>query len=303
MDRRVALVVAVLGVAVFAGCLSTMPSTPAAPGDAIPADSDTVNATVTRVVDGDTVEIRYDDGSTATVRLLGIDTPETRGGTNPAEFEGVPETEAGRACLADEADEATRALETLAGGEPVVVAVDPQSDRRDRYDRLLAYVVADGVNANERLVERGHARVYDSTFSLSDRFYDLEADAQDARRGVWRCIDPDETATVDGLGVRVVADAPGDDRENPNGEYVVLSNDGTDPLAIGNWTVSDEAGHSYTFPTDATVPASGSVRLYSGSGTDTATEYYRGDDPIWNNDGDTVTVRAENGTVVASESY
>ncbi|WP_018257087.1 lamin tail domain-containing protein [Halomicrobium katesii] len=301
MDRRRSLLVALVALAALAGCLSGGPQTPAAPGDAVPAGSDTVNATVTRVVDGDTVEIRYDDGTFDTVRLLGIDTPETRGGTNSAEFEGVPDTAAGRACLERAAGNATRALEALVGGVPVVVAVDPKADRRDRYDRLLAYLVVDGVDANERLVERGHARVYDSTFSRSDRFYDLEANAQDARRGVWACVDP--ATPTGGVGLRVVADAPGDDRENPNGESVVVSNSGGDPLAIGNWTVTDEAGHRYTFPPGATVPANGSVRLHSGSGTDTATEFYRGNGPIWNNDGDTATLRAANGTVVAAASY
>jgi micrococcal nuclease len=205
MDRSFALVVAVLGLAVLAGCLSSLPSTapgtPAAPGDAVPANSETVNATVTRVVDGDTVEVRYANGTFDPVRLLGIDTPETRGGTNPEEFEGVPDTEAGRACLGRAAGNATDALEWIAGGEPVVLAVDPQADRRDRYDRLLAYVVADGVNANERLVERGHARVYDSTFALSERFYELEQAAQDAGRGVWVCADP--VTPVEGVDLRV----------------------------------------------------------------------------------------------------
>ncbi|MBO4249613.1 nuclease, partial [Halomicrobium sp. IBSBa] len=80
-DRRCSLLVAVLALAALAGCLSGGPQTPAAPGDAVPAGSDTV-------------EIRYDNGTFDTVRLLGIDTPETRGGTNPAEFEGVPDTAA-----------------------------------------------------------------------------------------------------------------------------------------------------------------------------------------------------------------
>lgn len=306
MTRRAVAFLAIACLS-LAGCLSLSPATqtpvPADPGEAVPADSEELNATVTRVVDGDTVDVRYADGSTDTVRLVGIDTPETRGGTNPEEFEGVPDTEAGRTCLADEADNATRALETLVADEPAVLAVDPNTDRRDRYGRLLAYVVVDGTNANERLVDRGHARVYDTDFALAERFYDLEADAQDARRGVWTCTDPGRSETDSGLSVRVVADAPGDDRENPNGEYAVLTNPTADPLPIGDWTVSDEADHTYTFPPTATVPTDGSVRLYSGSGTDSATEFHRGNGPIWNNGGDTVTVRAENGTVVAQESY
>lgn len=206
MPSRPALV-AVLALFAVAGCLGAGQSTPADPGDAVPADSERRNATVTHVVDGDTVDVRYENGTTDTVRLVGIDTAETRGGTNPTEFEGVPDTQAGRACLAGEADNATSALESLVAGEPVVLAVDAQTDRRDRYDRLLAYVVVDGTNANERLVERGHARVYDTDFTLAETFYDHERAAQDARRGIWRCTDLDSTTSDgDGLSIRVVAE-------------------------------------------------------------------------------------------------
>jgi len=297
---RIGLVVTL---ALLAGCLSVAPATPADPGDSIPADSERLNATVIRVVDGDTVEVRYDDGETDVVRLVGIDTPETRGGTNPAEFEGIPDSAAGRACLARAAENATDALTGFAADEPAVLAIDPDTDRRDRYQRLLAYVVVDGTNLNERLVAAGHARVYDSSFSLAERFYDLEASAQTDRRGLWACTDPDAATAADGLHLRVVADAPSDDRENPNGEFVVLANPTSDPLAIGNWTISDEADHTYTFPPNATIPANGSVRLYSGSGTDTATAFYRDDGPIWNNGGDSATLTAANGTVVADVSY
>jgi micrococcal nuclease len=70
-----------------------------------------------------------------------------------------------------------------------VLAVDARTDRRDRYDRLPAYVV-DGTNANERLVEQGHARVYDTDFGLAEQFYEHERRARDERRGLWRCRDP-----------------------------------------------------------------------------------------------------------------
>lgn len=45
--------------------------------------------TVTETIDGDTIEVRFADGTTGTVRLLGVDTPETYGDMNPSEFPGV----------------------------------------------------------------------------------------------------------------------------------------------------------------------------------------------------------------------
>jgi micrococcal nuclease len=281
------------------------PASPDASGDpGVPADGETREATVTRVVDGDTVEVRYPDGATDTVRLVGVDTPETHGATDPTEFEGVPDNESGRACLADAGERASSALTAWVDGADVTLVVDPETDTRDRYDRLLAYVVHDESNLNYRLVARGHARVYDTAFTRADSFYAAEAEARQAGAGLWACADPASRKTVDGIGVRVVADAPGNDNENRNGEFVVLTNGDDEPHDIGNWTVTDDAGREYTFPAGATIPADESVRLYSGSGTDNETAYFWGSNgAIWNNDGDTVTVRNESGAVVVQQSY
>lgn len=54
-------------------------------------------ATVIRVVNGDTMEVEFADGETDTVRLLGVDTPEvTLGDVSPGEYEGFPESPAAR---------------------------------------------------------------------------------------------------------------------------------------------------------------------------------------------------------------
>ena len=314
MNRRVPLLLLVTLAVTLAGCgaVSIPTGTPAASPDApdatgdpgVPADGETREATVTRVVDGDTVEVRYADGSTDTVRLVGVDTPETHGDTDPTEFEGVPDNETGRACLAEAGERASTALTEWVDGTDVTLVVDPETDTRDRYDRLLAYVVRDGANLNYRLVAQGYARVYDTAFTRADAFYAAESTAQNEGRGVWQCADPSSRDTTDGLGVRVVADAPGNDNENLDGEFVVLTNPSDEPRDIGNWTVTDEADHQYRFPGDATIPADGSVRLYSGAGTDNETAYFWGSNSaVWNNGGDAVTVRDANGTVVLEKSY
>jgi competence protein ComEC len=99
------------------------------------------------------------------------------------------------------------------------------------------------------------------------------------------------------------ADAAGDDRENLNDEYVTFRNAGDGPLDVGGWTLRDEAEKTYTFP-ELTVPAGGTVTLYTGSGTDTETELYWGaDGPVWNNAGDTVIVTNAAGERVLTEEY
>jgi micrococcal nuclease len=99
------------------------------------------------------------------------------------------------------------------------------------------------------------------------------------------------------------ADAEGDDRENLNDEYVVLKNTGDTELHLSGWTVSDEANHTYTFSDGTTLGPGETLTLYTGSGTDGDGAYYWGSgSPIWNNGGDTVTVRNASGEVVAERS-
>ena len=145
------------------------------------------NATVTDVVDGDTVDVRLADGSTDRVRLLGVDTPEVHVEPQPEEFEGVPETAAGEACLRSMGTNASAAVADRLEGEQVRLEFDPMADRRGGYDRLLAYVVHDNESINYWLVESGYARVYDSEFVEAPRYYAAESDAQAAGIGVWNC--------------------------------------------------------------------------------------------------------------------
>jgi len=147
---------------------------------------DPVQVTVQYVVDGDTVVVVFPDGREDTVRLLGVDTPET-GDTNPDEFEGVPDTEAGRACLRSWADNATTYLQDQVAGRTVTLEFDALADRRGYYDRLLAYVVVDNTTINRRLVAAGYARLYDSEFESRLTYAALEQEAQAAGRGVWQC--------------------------------------------------------------------------------------------------------------------
>lgn len=57
--------------------------------------------TITRIVDGDTVEFEYKNGTQDTGRLLGVDTPEVHTANYPKEFEGVPNDDSGASCLRD----------------------------------------------------------------------------------------------------------------------------------------------------------------------------------------------------------
>nr|WP_233341065.1 lamin tail domain-containing protein [Haloprofundus sp. MHR1] len=118
-------------------------------------------------------------------------------------------------------------------------------------------------------------------------------------------IAPDDEASDGELSLAAIrADAPGDDHENTNGEYLVFENAGDEPLDLTGWTVEDEAGHAYTFPTGFTLAPGARVTLYTGDGSDTDSELYWGSgSAVWNNGGDTIRVSDDAGTVVLEERY
>lgn len=178
VTRRTALAVCCLAI-VAAGCAGLGPT-----------GASTHNGTVTHVVDGDTIEVRLGDGSTETVRLLGVDAPETGFEPDPTEYEGVPNTTAGRRCLRAAAENASAYLRAQVAGERVRVETDPTADRRGDFGRLLAYIHAGERNLNYALVADGHARVFTTTFSERERFEAAAATARADGRGVWRCRDP-----------------------------------------------------------------------------------------------------------------
>lgn len=144
----------------------------------------TVN--ITEVIDGDTMEIRFQNGSTDTIRLLGVDTPEVHTGVEPAEYRGIPENDQGRAWLERWGDSASRYAKSELAGKSVTIAFDRQSPRRGGYDRLLVYVYLDNeTHFNKQLLVNGYARLYDSEFGQRYEFVDAEATAQSEGVGLW----------------------------------------------------------------------------------------------------------------------
>ncbi|MFN8111295.1 MAG: thermonuclease family protein [Thermoleophilia bacterium] len=137
----------------------------------------TITGTVAYVFDGDTIAVADPRGSETRVRLLGIDTPETRKPDTPVQ------------CWGPQASQRTHALLPL--GTRVRVVSDPTQDLRDRYHRFLGYVFIAGAtrSVNLRLVAGGDARVY--VYDPAHPFRHLrgyrtaERHARAARRGLW----------------------------------------------------------------------------------------------------------------------
>ena len=129
-------------------------------------------ARVVRPVDGDTVVVDI-DGQEEPVRFIGIDTPESVAQDRPVECFG-PEAKA-------------RTAELLPEG--TLVRLERDVEARDRYDRLLAYVIRDedDVFVNRLLVEEGFAEsiAYPPNTTRQSELDTAEAAARAERRGLW----------------------------------------------------------------------------------------------------------------------
>ncbi|WP_122090047.1 thermonuclease family protein [Halalkalicoccus subterraneus] len=203
-----------------------------------PADGTEWTVTVERVIDGDTMEVRFPNGEVDTIRLLGVDTPETYGQNDPAEFEGIPDNTDGADWLADWGDRATAYATDELDGEEVRIAVDPEADRRGSYGRLLVYVHTDeGESFNRALIDEGLARMYDSQFSERPAFEDAEAEARNEGVGLWGFEGSTEEPPADGTdedegGSDNSADYDCSDFETQAEAQAVLDEDPSDPHGL-----------------------------------------------------------------------
>ncbi|MFC0213201.1 thermonuclease family protein [Paenibacillus chartarius] len=127
-------------------------------------------ATVERIVDGDTLEVTL-KGKKEKIRLIGVDTPETKKPNTPVMFYG------------EEASDFTK--KRLQGK---TVQLEWDVEKKDRYDRWLAYVWVGDELFNSTLLKEGYARL--STFPPNvkyvDRFKQDQESARKANKGLWR---------------------------------------------------------------------------------------------------------------------
>jgi len=154
------------------------------------------------VVDGDTVKIKRSDGSSSeTVRLIGLDTPETRKPGVGVECGGKEATNGMLAlAFAAPSDSDADGLLDRGGGPGVLVSVqtDRGEDFRDRFGRLLAYLdaeddfppAASGVpyDLGRMQVLAGNSTAYryqNNRFARFGAYSTAEQAATDASRGVW----------------------------------------------------------------------------------------------------------------------
>jgi micrococcal nuclease len=193
-------VVVLLFAVVLSGCSNAQtPAVLAAGESGVPVDGvgisapdirgpQTPNATVVHITDGDTISVHFtarvgnsDESNEPdqsadlreTVRLIGIDTPESKRPNTPIE------------CFALVASSALTQL--LPEGTPVRVELDVE--HRDRYGRLLGYIfrATDGLFVNHEMVRSGMAAAYafPPNITYADQFSSASGAARANNVGLW----------------------------------------------------------------------------------------------------------------------
>jgi len=144
------------------------PPRTASPGE--PATA--VAVSVVEVIDGDTIKVDR-GGAEVTIRMLGMDTPETHDPRKPVQCFG--------------AAAAARAVQLLAGRQ-VALTGDPSQARLDKYGRELDYVwLPDGILYDWEMIRDGYAHeyTYRSPYQYRGVFQAAQREARAAGRGFW----------------------------------------------------------------------------------------------------------------------
>jgi endonuclease YncB( thermonuclease family) len=252
--------------------------------------SDREIAFVMRVIDGDTIEVIL-DGKSYNLRYIGIDAPET----------GMP--------FAQEAAAANQSLV-----ESQIVELERDISETDQHGRLLRYVyLNDEVLVNAELVRLGFAvpLAYPPDTKHQNLINTKEQEAKDAGAGLWAPATATPTFSSTDLTILLEVDpecsqfnAPGNDNENKNEEYVCISNLGSGLVEMSGWSVHDEYGWIYQFPV-FTLEIGSSVKIITGCGENTQGDLYwcKDETAVWNNDGDCVYLLDATGELIADYCY
>jgi micrococcal nuclease len=129
-------------------------------------------AQVVSIVDGDTIKVSLND-KTESIRIIGIDTPETVDPRSPVQCFGR---------------EASNKMKELVSGKTVYLEGDPSQDDRDKYKRLLRFVfLSDGNDVGLSMIKDGfaHEYTYDKPYKYQAAYVAAQREARDNHRGLW----------------------------------------------------------------------------------------------------------------------
>jgi micrococcal nuclease len=136
-----------------------------------PAASEKGTYQVSRFIDGDTFAADV-NGKDETIRIIGIDTPETHAPGKPVQCYGPA---------------ASAYLKTLIGESEVTLENDPKNDNRDRYGRLLRHVyLPNSSSVALAIIQNGYGFAYTTyPFTGKEQYIAAEAQARAQAKGLW----------------------------------------------------------------------------------------------------------------------
>ena len=128
---------------------------------------------VVSATDGDTITINY-NGANEKVRLVGLDTPETKDPRKPVQCFG---------------QEASTKMSELVSGKKVRIEFDSTQGQRDKYGRLLLFVfLEDGRNLAYEMISGGYGTEYtynSNPYKYQSQFKRAQNEARENKRGLW----------------------------------------------------------------------------------------------------------------------
>jgi endonuclease YncB( thermonuclease family) len=126
---------------------------------------------VVSVVDGDTVKVSI-NGTTETLRLIGLDTPETVDPRKTVQ------------CFGKEASNKAKELLT---GKKVRIEKDATQGDKDKYGRTLAYIYVGDIFYNKYMIEQGYAHeyTYNTPYKYQAEFKLAQKTAETNKAGLW----------------------------------------------------------------------------------------------------------------------
>ena len=138
----------------------------------LPTASKTTTTKITKVEDGDTVQVT-DERGTVSLRLAGVDAPELAYGNQPSQCYAL---------------EASTKLKSELLGKTVMVERDPSQPDTDGVGRLIRYISIDGADYGEKVVAEGYGHQYNfhsAPHALATRYQAAQDAAEKAGKGFW----------------------------------------------------------------------------------------------------------------------
>lgn len=238
------------------------------------------HANVTRVIDGDTIEVLL-NSKIEKVRLLDINTPEK----NQPYYQ-----------------EAADFLKLIESKDITLIS---GKEDKDKYNRLLRYVFLKDRFINEEILKAGLANFYSYQDSqYTNKLKKAQVSAISNNKGIW---EKSQNPCSECIMLEKIENGKGKDDCLTGVEFLKLKNSCKISCTINGWTLKDDASHIYKFSTS--IPSSSTLTLYSGQGQDNIKEnifYYQNKDKcasIWNDAGDSIFLRDNEGKLALYYNY